>query len=447
MLKELLKPEIEEAIGNKDWRVLKELISMWPPPDIADLLESLKDEERLILFRLLPTELAAEVFVELQREVQAHLVKNLSGEKMKEILLEVPPDDRTEIFEELPGEVVSQLISLLPPEERKEALELLGYPKDSVGRLMTPDYVKIKEYWTVKYSLEHIRKFGKDAETINILYVVDDEGKLIGEVHLRRLVITEPSQRISEIMEKDFVAINAHEDQEEAAKMMRRYDLIALPVVDKRNILLGIVTVDDILDVYEEEATEDLHKRAGVIPLKFSYTATPIISLFKKRIVWLSLLAVAGFLSSSIIASFEGLLSKIIALSFFIPVLIDTGGNTSSQSATLIIRAIALGELDFKKWWQIVRKEVLVGILLGFGLFVLLFCYSFLWRKDIRISFVVGLAVWAICIWANLIGTILPIILTKLKQDPAVISSPVLTTILDFTGLAIYFAIAYFILK
>ncbi|MEO0130293.1 MAG: magnesium transporter [candidate division WOR-3 bacterium] len=447
MLRELLKPEIEEAIRNKDWRVLKELISMWSPPDIADLLESLNDEERLILFRLLPTQLAAEVFVELERDVQARLVKNLSNEKIKEILLEVPPDDRTEIFEELPGEVVSQLISLLPPEERKEALELLGYPKDSVGRLMTPDYIKIKEHWTIKYSLEHIRKFGKDAETLNILYVVDDEGKLIGEVHLRRLVLAEPLQRISEIMEKDFMAINVYQDQEEAAKMMRRYDLIALPVVDKRNILLGIVTVDDILDVYEEEATEDLHKRAGVIPLKFSYTATSIISLFKKRIVWLSLLAVAGFLSSSIIASFENLLSKIIALSFFIPVLIDTGGNTSAQSATLIVRAIALGELDFKKWWEIVRKELLVGLLLGCGLFFLLFGYSFLLRKDIRISFVVGLAVLIICVWANLIGTILPIILTKLKQDPAVISSPVLTTILDFTGLAIYFAIAYFILK
>ncbi len=447
MLKELLKPEIEEAIRNKDWRVLKELISFWSSPDIADLLESLNDEERLILFRLLPTELAAEVFVELERDVQTHLVKNLSSEKMKEILLEVSPDDRTEIFEELPGEVVSQLINLLPPEERKEALELLGYPKDSVGRLMTPDYVKIKEHWTVKYGLEHIRKFGKDAETLNILYVVDDEGRLIGEVPLRRLVVAEPLQRISEIMEKDFIAINAYEDQEKAAKMMRRYDLIALPVVDKRNILLGIVTVDDILDVYEEETTEDLHKRAGVIPLKFSYTATSIISLFKKRIVWLSLLAVAGFLSSSIIASFESLLSKVIALSFFIPVLVDTGGNTSSQSATLIIRAIALGELDFKKWWEIVRKEILVGILLGSGLFFLLFGYSFLLQKDTRISLIVGLAVLAICVWANLIGTILPIILTKLKLDPAVISSPVLTTILDFTGLAIYFAIAYFILK
>jgi len=447
MLKELLKPEIEEAISNKDWRVLKELISKWPPPDIADLLESLNDEERLILFRLLPTELAAQVFIELQREVQAHLVKNLSGEKMKEILLEVPPDDRTELFEELPGEVVSQLINLLPPEERKEALELLGYPKDSVGRLMTPDYVKVKEHWTVKQSLEHIRKFGRDAETINILYVVDEEERLIGEVHLRKLVLAEPSQKISEIMEKDFVAIEVYQDQEEAAKMMRRYDLIALPVVDKRGILLGIVTVDDILDVYEEEATEDLHKRAGVIPLRFSYIATPVFSLFKKRIVWLSLLAIAGFLSSSVIASFENLLHKIIALSFFIPILIDTGGNTSSQSATLIIRAIALGELDFKKWWQIVRKEVYVGFLLGIGLFFLLFSYSLIWQRNIKISFVVGLAVWAICIWANLIGTILPIILTKLKLDPAIISSPVLTTILDFTGLAIYFAIAYLILK
>jgi magnesium transporter len=283
MLKELLKPEIEEAISNKNWRVLKELISKWPPPDIADLLESLNDEERLILFRLLPTELAAQVFIELQREVQAHLVKNLSGEKMKEILLEVPPDDRTELFEELPGEVVSQLINLLPPEERKEALELLGYPKDSVGRLMTPDYVKVKEHWTVKQSLEHIRKFGRDAETINILYVVDEEERLIGEVHLRKLVLAEPSQKISEIMEKDFVAIEVYQDQEEAAKMMGRYDLIALPVVDKRGILLGIVTVDDILDVYEEEATEDLHKRAGVIPLRFSYIATPVFSLFKKK--------------------------------------------------------------------------------------------------------------------------------------------------------------------
>ncbi len=447
MLKELLLPEIKELIDAKDWRTLKQAIADWPTPDIADLLESLHEADRVILFRLLPRQQAAEVFAEFEPDKQHQLLQRLTNEQVKALLEEVSPDDRTELFEELPGKVTQQLINLLSPEERREALQLLGDPEESVGRLMTPDYVAIRSHWTIEQAVAHIRRYGKDAETINVIYVVDEEDRLLDDLPIRRIILADPGEKVEAIMDHKYVAIEANADQEEAIRLIQHYDLNALPVVDKENVLLGIVTVDDVLDVLQEEVTEDVHKGASIAPLESSYQAASFWSLFRKRVGWLSLLAVAGFLSSSVIAMYEETLAKIVALAFFIPVLIDSGGNTGSQSATLIIRAMALGELTPKRWFQVLRKEMLVGVLLGATLGLILLVWGEYWKGGPRVGVVVGLSMVCIIFVSNLLGSLLPIVVTKLRLDPAVVSSPLITTVIDALGLVIYFTIAKLVLR
>jgi len=447
MLKDLLLPEIKELIEAKNWRILKEILSDWPEPDIADLLESMEQSDMVILFRLLNKELAAEIFSEFEPEIQHLLIEQLGNEKIKQIITELSPDDRTDLFEDLPGKITQQLLKLLAPEDRKETLQLLGYPEDSVGRLMTPDYITIQSRWTIEQALNHIRKYGRDAETINVVYVTDDNEVLIDDIPLRRLILAEPLAEVETIMDYNKIAIEAYQDQEHAARMIQHYNLTALPVIDHDGILLGIVTVDDIIDVIEEEVTEDVYKGAGVVPLELSYQATSIWGLFYRRVTWLSLLAVAGFLSSSVIANFEQTIATIVTLAFFIPVLIDSGGNTGSQSATIITRALAVGEITPRKWVNVIRKELFVGLMLGVTLGLILFLWGTFWKGGQEVGIIIGLAMIAITLFANLLGGLLPLFLTKLKLDPAVISSPVITTITDATGLLIYFTIARLVLK
>lgn len=446
-MKEFHKPEIQVLIEERNWRSLKETLSAWPAPDIADLLKNLEDEEMVILFRLLPRQLAAEAFSELDVDKQTSLLQQIGNERVRDIISELAPDDRTDVFEELPGKITQKILNLLSPEDRKGTLQLLGYPEDSVGRLMTPDYVAIRPYWTLEQALAQIHRYGLDAETINMVYVVDENWHLIDDVPLRRLILANPQQEVESIMDWKFISISAFEDQEQAVKIMQRYNLIAIPVVDSENVLLGIVTVDDILDVLEDEVTEDVQKGASVVPLEMSYSAVSAGTLFRKRIGWLSLLAVTGFLAGNVIAAFEQTIGAIIALAFFIPVIIDTGGNTGTQSATLIIRAIATGDLTVKKWFSVMKKELSVGVLLGAALGAILFLWSYFWKGHYELSLVVGMSVAVIALWANLVGSLLPIVLTKLKLDPAIVSSPVITTILDVTGVLIYLLIAAWLLK
>ena len=446
MLRELLTPEIKELIETKNLRILKEILSEWEPQDIVALIHNIEENDRIVLFRVLPRELAVEVFSELDYNEQKNLLKQLSNDHIKELFLGLPPDDRTDIFEELPAKVTQRLLNILPIEERKEAMQLLGYPEDSVGRLMTPDYVAIRSYWTVMESIEHIRKHGTEAETVDIVYVVDDKWHLVDDMPLHKLVLANPLKKIEELMDKDFHSIYAFEDQEEAVNLMKKYNLTVLPVVDSQTFLLGIITIDDVIDVYEDEVTEDIHKGASVIPFEVNYTTSSVSSLFKKRVVWLMFLAVAGFLSGSVISLFEDTLGEIIMLAFFIPVLIDTGGNTATQSATIIIRALVTGDLTPKKWLNVVKKELSIGLYLGVALGFLLFSGSYFWKRDYKISVIVGLSVLVITVWSNLLGSLLPILLRKIRLDPAIISSPLLTTILDVTGLLIYFGFALLIL-
>ena len=441
MLKQLLKPEIKELIEQKNWRILREAIIYWPPPDIADLLEDMEVEDALRLFLLLPKELAADVFTEMEKDLQIKLLQQLTNEQVKQILMELFPDERTALFEVLPGNVTNRLLNLLPPDERREALQLLGYPEDSVGRLMTPDYVVVKPHWTIARALEHIRKYGKDAETINIIYVIDKAGHLLDDIPLRKFILADPEDKVESLMDWEVISISAYADQEEAVKLFERYDLYALPVVDQNNILLGIVTADDIVDVIEEEVTEDIQKAGGVTPLEISYTAASPFTLYKKRVFWLSFLAVSGFLTSTVIAYFQNTLSAVIALAFFIPVLIGTGGNTSNQVSALVIRALATGELTLNRWFEVVKKELVVGFLLGITIGILLSLWGY-WKGGPQIGPVVGVSVILIVIWSNLVGGLLPIILTRIGLDPAFISSPLLSTLLDITGLLIYFMVA-----
>ncbi|HNS32582.1 MAG TPA: magnesium transporter [bacterium] len=446
MLKELLTPEIRELIDQKNWRVLKEALAQWPAQHIVEFLDSVEDDKKIIIFRLLSRDLAAEVFSELGTRSQKHLLQQMSNEHIKDIFMEMTPDDRTDVFEELPASATKKFLNLLPPDERREAMKLLGYPEKSVGRLMTPDYVAIRSYWTVEQSFEHVRRFGRDAETLDTLYVVDEKWHLLDDIPLGKLILAPLKDKVESLMDRDYLAINASHDQEEAVRLMKKYNLVVLPVVDSQNILLGVITIDDVIDVYEDEVTEDIHKGASVIPFEINYSTIPVFSLFRKRIVWLLFLAVAGFLSGNVISAFQNTLGQVIILAFFVPVLLGTGGNTGTQSATLIIRAMVTGDLTPKKWFNVIKKEFFVGMLLGIFLGAVLYLWSFVWKSDGRISLIIGISAAVIAFWANLVGSILPIILRKIRLDPAIVSSPLITTITDVSGLLIYFTIAMLII-
>ncbi len=442
MLTKLIIPDIEALIQGKQWTELKGIVSEMDAADIAELLQELDPKVGVILFRLISREKSADVFSELDPSYQEALLKHIVGNELRELLKELSPDDRTALFEDLPGQMTQKLLNILPPEERRESLELLGYPEESVGRLMTPDYVAVKPGWTVERAIRHIKEKGRDAETVNMIYVVDDRWKLIDDIPIRRFLLADPEKKVSDLMDYKFVAIEAMADREEAYQRIKKYNLDVLPVVDGEGILLGIVTVDDILDVLDEEITEDFQKSSAIVPIEESYTMVGVATLYRKRVGWLTLLLVADFLSSSVIAHFQGALETVIALAFFIPVLIDSGGNVASQSSTLIIRALALGELTVRRWLSVVKKELLIGIMLGVTLGTLLYIRSFFWRGGSTVGLIVGMAMIAITLWANLLGSLLPIVLTRLKLDPAVISSPLLTTLVDSTGLFIYFSLA-----
>ena len=447
MMKELSGSEIQQLISQKKWREIKKTISVCPAPDIADLWESLDEQDMFIVFRLLARQLAADVFNELEPNRQISLLEQMRSAHVRAIISELTPDERTDLFEELPGEMTQKLLNLLPPEIRKESLELLGYPRDSVGRLMTPHYIAICPQWTIERALDHIRLYGHDAETIDMVYVVDGKWHLLDDMPLRRLILADPEQKIESVMDREFILVSAFEDQEKAIKVTERYNLVALPVVDSENVLVGIVTVDDILDVLKDEVTEDIQKGASVVPLGMSYSAASVWTLYSRRIPWLALLTAITFLSVGIIDFFEEALAAIVALAFFIPLVIHTGGKAGTQAATVVIRAIVTGDLTLRKWFGVVKKELCIGLLLGVTLGTILYLCSYLWLGDPGIGLVVATSVIAIVLWANLAGSLLPIILTKLRLDPAVISSPFITTMVDIIGLLIYFSIAIWWLK
>jgi len=449
---QLLKPEVEELIKNKRWRVLKDVISTWHAADIADLFREINVEDCAMILRLLPQKLQTEVFSYLDSDMQEKILKSLTADHVKSIITEMEPDDRTELFEEMPPELTRKLINLLSSEERKVALQLLGYPEDSVGRLMTPDYVALKDHWTVEKAIEHIRKFGKDAETIDMVYVVDDEWHLLDDIPIRRLILANREQTVRSIMDHRFISITADLDQEEAIKIFEKYDLVALPVTDSEGHLLGIVTVDDIIDALREEQTEDFTKFSAIEPkhvgLDFitRLKEVPLRKIFRARITWLLTLLIMDLITGGIIQGFENTIAKYVVLVTFLPVLIDTAGNAGSQSATLVIRALALGTVKLRDWAYLLGKELLVagalGVTMGLGISIM----GIIRGRSILIAQVVVLAMIINVIVGSLIGVLLPFMLTKAKKDPATASTPLITTLADIIGTGIFLGIAYLML-
>lgn len=451
MLKELLKPEIRELIQERKWTDLKELLVVWPAAEVAKLLIDLDKSDRVLLFRVLSRQLAAAVFSYLKPSQQDYLLKDLTTQETRQLLADLSPDDRTALFEELPARVTQRLFELLSPEDLKEARQLLGYPEDSVGRVMTPDYVAVHSEWKVSQAIEHIRKKGSDSETVDVIYVTDASGKLIDDIRLRTLILAEPTDTIEQIMDRSFVSISAFEDREQAVHMIKQYDLAALPVVDSQGVLLGIVTVDDLIDVAEEEVTEDFHRIAAVSVRKgekrflTNIREAPIGMLYRRRIGWLLVLVFMNIFSGGAIAIFEGTIAKTIALVFFLPLLIDSGGNAGAQAATLMVRSLTIGNVRLNDWFRLIGKELLVSGLLGatMGLGVSIIGF---FRGGPQIALVVALAMLSVVIVGSTIGMSLPFIFTKLGRDPATASAPLITSFVDFVGILIYFTIAKLLL-
>lgn len=439
------KDEVQELLERRDLGSLRAYLSSMPVPDIADLLREFEKANRVILFRLLPRRVSCDVFAELEGESEQALISDLTDEEARHLLAGLEPDDRTQLLEELPGVVTQRLLNLLTPTDLTEARFLLGYPEDSVGRLMTPKYVAVKAHWTIREALEHIRDRGHDAETITEVYVVGAGWRLLDAVELSALVLADLDDKVDSVMDRSFVSVVANEDRERAVELIRRYDRFALPAVDSDGVLVGIVTIDDLLDVAEEEATEDFQRVAAIAPLGITYREASVWILYRKRIAWLIMLVFIALLSSAVIAAFEKTLESVIALAFFIPLLIGAGGNTGAQSSTLVIRALATGDLKGSQLARALGKEIGVGFLLGVSMGIAASIVGVL-RGGVDVGIVVGLTMLGIVLIANLIGALLPFLLTKLGLDPAVASSPLIQTFMDAIGLTLYFTIAVIVL-
>lgn len=423
--------------------------------NVADLIREFPDREAYIINHM-SIHRAASVFKILDFATQQQIIHELPPFKTAELLNTLSPDDRTDFLEELPSNVVRELLKLLNPEERKVALSLLGYPEDSIGRLMTPDYVYVYPHNTVEEVFSTIRKHGKDSETINVIYVINETGELLDDIRIRDFILSPPDKKVADLMDNRVTALNAYADQETASEVFKMENRVALPVVSNSNKLLGIVTIDDILWVAEEEYSEDMQKMGGTEALEQPYLDMPLLQLFKKRIVWLVVLFLGEMFTATAMGYFEDEIAKAVVLALFVPLIISSGGNSGSQASTLIIQAMAVGEITIRDWWRVLRREIISGLLLGTALGLIGFLRVVLWSQVfpdiygahyIEIGFVVGISLIGVVLWGTLSGSMLPIFLKRLGADPAVSSAPFVATLVDVTGLVIYFFTAFLFLK
>jgi magnesium transporter len=456
-LAHLIAPEIRQMIERNQWREVREALATFEPADVADIIDTIEPyEEAAVAFRLLPRDLAGEVFSYLPPENQERMLTLLGEQRALQVIECMRPDDRVAVLDELPVEIAHSLVRRLSPEQRRVTQAILGYDENSVGRLMTPDYVRVKPKWNVARALDHIRRYGKDAETVHWVFVIDDSGKLIDDIHIRSLLLADPARDIESLMDNEYLTLHATDDREEAVRMMNKYDRTALPVIDSKGLLVGIVTVDDAADVAEEEATEDVHKLGGLEALDQPYMSTPFGEMIQKRVVWLALLFLLQHFTIGVMASFNEQLNRALVLAMFVPLIISVGGNTGTQAASLVVRAIALGEVSFSDWWHVVTKELRTGLVLGsvlgvLGVLTVLSLHALgivsSGGHALILGFTVGTALVGIVIWGTLIGSLLPIVLQRLGLDPATSSSPLVATLMDITGLTIYFVLAVLLLR
>ena len=436
------KTDFPELIKNKKWRTLKRSLQHLDAIEAADLVENFSKTHQIILFRLLSRQQAKEVFKMLDNSEQEAIIEGLAenSKKLARLLNDIEPDDRTAFFEELPGDIAQKLIQKLTPEEQKVTVQLLSYPKDSIGRLMTTEFVAIKADYTVAEAFAHIREHGKHSETLNVIYIIDDDWKLIDDIDIKDLILASPDEVINTIIDHRFISLNALDDQETAIPVFKDYDRVALPVLSKEGMLLGIVTFDDIMDVIEEESTEDFHKFGSIQNASKNPLKERIFNLYKNRIVWLVLLVFMNVFSGAALASFEDIIQSFVALVFFLPLLIDSGGNAGSQSATLMIRYLALGEIQVSDWYKLIGRELLVSFLLGITMAASIALVASFRAPEVIV--VVCIAMVLNVMLGSLIGLILPFIFTKLKIDAATASAPLVTSLCDICGVLIYFSIA-----
>ena len=442
--------EIINIIENKRWDKLKYSLADMHAAEIADIIRILdNDKNKIILFRLLSTEKAAYVFSELDSNEQESLISSMSDNELKELIHEMSPDDRTSLFEELPSDITKKIFSLMKETDLNIARQLLGYPEESVGRIMTPEYIDVHPDFTVKQTLEYIRKYGKDSETFEVIYVVDKNDILLGYILLKDLLFAKTEEKVGFLMHTDIIYLSVYSDQEEAVKVGRKYDLLYIPVVDSKNALIGIVTIDDIFDIAEEEDTEDFHK-LGAISVDDDFSGNikqaTVFTLYKKRIVWLFILVFINIISGYFIGLFTDTISKYVSLIFFLPLLIDSAGNAGAQSSTLIIRSLSIGDVKKNDWLFMFGKEILISAALGLtmGLTVSMLA---IFRGGLTIAFVVSLSMILVVIIGSLIGLCLPFIFVKLKKDPTTSSVPLVASICDISGTLIYLFLATVILS
>lgn len=452
-----LQAEIEDLVQQREFAKVGQILNHLDAGDIGELLEYLDREDSFAVFGLLPNDEAAVVFKHLPHDEQLALIEDLSpdSERLATLLNDLSPDDRTAFFAELPEEEVERLLQVLDPKERRNAVRLLAYPEESVGRLATTDYIALRPDWTVEQALRQIRRFGRDSETINVIYIVDKDWHLLDDIRIRELILAEPEATIESLMDHRFNALAATEDQETAVTMFRDHDRATLPVIDDDGVLVGIVTVDDVLDVAEEEATEDIQKLGGLEALDSPYLDTPLFTLIKKRAGWLAVLFVGEMFTATAMGYFESEIARAVVLALFVPLVISSGGNSGSQAASLMIRALAVGDVKVRDWWRVMHREIWSGLALGSILGLIGFLRVVLWASVfglygehwMLLGITVGLALVGVVMWGTIAGSMLPFIMQRIGADPATSSAPFVATLVDVTGLVIYFSVAAAILS
>ena len=454
MIGNLLAPELKEMIQRRDFAQLRDILCNFLAADIAEIFVDLQPGDEAVLLRLLPREMAAEVFEYLPLEDQEKLLHALGSEQVAQILNDISPDDRTRLLEELPAAATQKLLSLLSPEERKVATQLLGYPENTIGRRMTPEYVAVQQNWTVAEVFAQLRREQHKRATMNQLYVVDAKGRLVDYVRLRDLVVSPLQTSVLELLQNQQIFLRVTDDQETAVAAFKKYDVTMLPVVDSNEVLVGVVTVDDVMDVAEREATEDIQKLGGVEALDAPYLKTGIFEMVRKRAPWLAVLFIGEMFTSVAMQNYGGEIQEVVVLAFFVPLILSSGGNSGSQATSLVIRAMAVRDVLLADWWRVMRREIMTGFLLGCILALVGMARVFLWQylhlagpagygpNYAMLSLTIGLSLVCVVLWGSLVGAMLPLFLRLIRLDPAVCSAPFVATLCDVTGIVIFFNVA-----
>ncbi len=435
-------PEINEIIKQKDWKTLKGIIVELEPHDIAEMLEDIPYPEKVIIFRLLSKEQANEVFSYMESDEQEEMLRHFSRNEIKEIINGMDPDDRNDLFDELPAGLVKKYLEFLTPDEREVADLLLNYPEHSAGHIMTTDFIDLYEDMTADEAINYIRKNAKESETIYINYVIGEHRELVGVVSLKNLILAKPDTHIKEIMDDNPIYVKTMDDQEVVANLLKKYDFLAIPVVDSEGRLVGIVTFDDVMDVIEDETTEDFQKMAAMSPMETPYFSLNALKLAWNRFIWIFLLVILESISGNIIQRYQDILKIAVALSIFIPMITDTGGNAGTQSSTIVIRGLATGDIELRDVLKLILRELLIGFILATAIGIVALVRAHFFHVSSMVAITVSIALVITIFVSNLTGALLPFIFKALKVDPAIAAGPFITTIVDITGLIIYFEVA-----